>query len=34
VRIALSHEATQFEREAKSLPDEGDPPIVYRVNLY
>ena len=34
VRNALSHEATQFEREAKSLPDEGDLPIVYLVNLY
>jgi hypothetical protein len=34
VRNASSFEAARFERESKSLPDQGDLPIVYLVLLY
>jgi hypothetical protein len=34
IRNANSFEAERFERESKSLSDDGDLPIVYLVNLY
>ena len=34
VRNADGSEASRFERESKSLPDDIDLPIVYLVDLY
>lgn len=34
VRQADAAESARFERESKSLPQDGDLPIVYLVDLY